>query len=106
MRSLVKFSLLAVAVLPIAASAAEAGDAAKGLAYAEKVCAGCHAVQAGAKVSINLKAPPFALIAHTKLVTNREISVWLQSSHPDMPDLLVPPDTRDDLIAYITSLGE
>lgn len=88
------------------ALAAGPGDPVKGLAYAKDVCAECHAVNAGAKVSPNIKAPAFQAIAHSKLVTTREITAWLQSSHPDMPDLLVPHDKREDVIAYIRSLAE
>jgi hypothetical protein len=32
--------------------------------------------------------------------------VWLQTSHPNMPNLIVPPEDRDDVIAYILSLRD
>ena len=106
MRSLEKLAALFLLLLPPGALAVEPGDPVKGLAYAKDVCADCHAVGAGQKVSPNIKAPPFEAIAHSKLVTMREITAWLQSSHPDMPDLLVPHDKREDVIAYLKSLGE
>jgi hypothetical protein len=31
-------------------------------------------------------------------------SVWLQSSHSAMPNIMVAPADRDDVIAYIMSL--
>ena len=106
MRILGKLAILAFVLSSQTAFAAELGDPVRGLAYAKDVCSECHAVQAGQKVSPNIKAPPFDVIAHSTLVTMREISAWLQSSHPDMPDLLVPHDKREDVIAYLKSLGE
>ena len=95
-----------LALLPAAAAAADAaGDAKAGLAYAEEVCSQCHSVGAGAKISPVIKAPPFQVIASSKLVTSREIEAWLVSSHPDMPDMMVPADKRADILAYLKSLG-
>ena len=90
--------------LALSAFAQEHGDPKAGLAYARQVCADCHAVQAGETVSINIKAPSFATVANSGLVTQREIIGWLVSSHEDMPDLKVPADKRDDVVAYIMSL--
>ena len=81
------------------------GDPAVGLDYAKQKCAECHAITASAKVSPNMKAPPFGVIAKSKMVTTREIVAWLQSSHPDMPDLVLEPKERDDIVAYIKSLA-
>ena len=106
MRSRKMLAALTLMLLSANVMAAEPGDPVKGLAYAKDVCAVCHAVGAGQKVSPNIKAPPFEVIAHSNLVTMREITAWLQSSHPDMPDLLVPRDNREDVIAYLLSLGE
>jgi hypothetical protein len=30
--------------------------------------------------------------------------VWLQTSHPTMPNIKLKPETMDDIIAYILSL--
>lgn len=106
MRSLGKYLTFAIVLLPASGLAAETGDPEKGLSYAKEVCADCHAVLPGQKVSPNIKAPSFGTIAHSKLVTTREIRAWLQSSHPDMPDLVIPPEKREDVIAYLKSLGE
>lgn len=106
MRFPVTLAALTLGLLPPSVLAAEPGDPANGLAYAKEVCASCHAVVAGQKVSPNIKAPPFETIARSDLITKREITVWLMTSHPDMPDLLVPHDTRDDVIAYLLSLGD
>ncbi len=100
--------LIAVASLAaagaVAAEPAKA-DAAAGKVFAQEKCASCHALETGAKVSSNVKAPPFALVATSKLVTSREIDIWLQTAHPDMPDLSVPANKRADVIAFIASLA-
>jgi mono/diheme cytochrome c family protein len=100
-------SILAL-TLSIAASAANAeqlGNAADGLAYARAHCGECHGVEADQEdFSPNIDAPDFAVVANTPGMTERAVSVWLQTSHPTMPNLMIPDDVRDDLIAYIMSL--
>ncbi|MEQ1714886.1 MAG: cytochrome C [Hyphomicrobium sp.] len=81
------------------------GDVLAGKGYAELKCTPCHAIDEATKVSPNIKAPPFKLVATSKMVTAREIDIWLQSAHPDMPDLIVAAEKRADLIAYIESLA-
>jgi hypothetical protein len=34
------------------------------------------------------------------------LTVWFQSPHPNMPNLILEPGTRDDVIAYILSLRD
>ena len=104
MRAYRKYSGLVLGAMLISSPATAEGDPAKGLEYAKKSCANCHAITASAKVSPNMLAPPFGMIAKSKMVTTREIIAWLQSSHPDMPDLVLEPNERDDLVAYIKSL--
>ena len=55
----------------------------------------CHAVQAGEKVSPDPAAPR---VANSSGMTGLALVVWLQSSHPTMPNLMVPPD---NVVAYI-----
>ncbi len=84
--------------------AAELGDPQQGLAYAKKNCAECHAVQIGKEVSPDPKAPSFEAVANSPGMTSRALVVWLQTSHPTMPNLMIPPDERGNLVAYIMSL--
>jgi hypothetical protein len=37
-------------------------------------------------------------------MTARALAVWLQTSHPTMPDFIIPPGDMDNVIAYIMSL--
>ena len=82
------------------------GDVSSGKSYAQSMCASCHSIGKGASVSPNVKAPPFDVVAKSKLVTSREIDIWLQTAHPDMPDLVVPAAKRSDVIAFIESLAD
>lgn len=88
------------------ATAQEAGDTAKGLAYAKKACAECHAVGADDEVSSNPYAPTFKDVANTRGMSGTALVVWLQSPHPSMPMLVVPGEVRNDLIEYILSLKD
>jgi hypothetical protein len=48
--------------------------------------------------------PSFQEIADTQGMSPRALRVWLQTSHPKMPDLIIPADDMDNVIAYIMSL--
>jgi mono/diheme cytochrome c family protein len=99
--------LLSIAIATVLAShvvAQEQGDAKKGEALAVSVCAQCHAVQSGQSHSPNPKAPSFSSVARTRGMTDRTLRVWLQSSHPTMPNFILTTDERNNVIAYILSL--
>jgi mono/diheme cytochrome c family protein len=100
--------LIAVALATAAHSAwaQEFGDAAAGLAYADGVCAECHAVKKGQRVSPHERAPAFELVANTRGMSEMALRVWFQSPHPSMPNLRLTEKQSDDLIAYIMSLKE
>jgi len=104
MRLLPRISLAVLLALPGPALAVELGDATAGHAYATKVCAECHEVEAGNSFSPNPDAPSFQEVADTPGMTARALAVWLQTSHPTMPDLIIPADDKDNVIAYILSL--
>lgn len=105
MRMLVGAVAATLSLACTVADAEEVGDARQGLAYAKTACAECHAVEAGRKLSPDLNAPSFEAVANTAGITARAIVVWLQSSHPTMPNLMINPDDRDNLVAYIMSLS-
>jgi len=73
----------------------------KGLAQLK--CSPCHAID-GKSASPNIKAPPFPLIAKSKMVTAREVDAWLQTAHPDMPSFGLTQEQRGDIVAYFQSL--
>jgi mono/diheme cytochrome c family protein len=83
----------------------QTADAAAGEAYAEKVCAQCHAIHPSG-LSPELTAPPFKGVANTPGMTDTALRVWLRTSHPTMPNIVVEPQDMDNVIAYILSLKE
>lgn len=101
-------ALLLVLVLgfgPPSAEAQQIGNVADGLAYARAHCAECHGVETtGEDFSPNVDAPDFSVVANTPGMTERALLVWLQTSHPTMPNFMIPAEARDDLVAYIMSL--
>ncbi len=96
--------LALVAAGPVVAQSA--GDAKRGLAYAEKTCAECHAVLSSQMTSPRPGLATFKTIANTPGMTATAILVWLQTPHPTMPNLMIATSDRDDVIAYIISLKE
>jgi mono/diheme cytochrome c family protein len=97
---------LAIASLLLvpAAAAQELGNAKLGHEYASQVCVECHDVEAKGEISPNPDAPSFQSVADTRGMTARALAVWMQTSHPTMPNLVIKPDDMDNVIAYIMSL--
>ncbi|HEY7669088.1 MAG TPA: c-type cytochrome [Hyphomicrobium sp.] len=91
-------------LFPIAAAAQELGTPGLGHEYAVRVCAECHDVEAKGEISPNPDAPSFQQVADTPGMSARALAVWMQTSHPTMPDLIIKPEDMDNVIAYIMSL--
>jgi mono/diheme cytochrome c family protein len=104
MRHLHKIAATALMVAAGPALAVELGSELAGSDYAKKVCAECHEVGPYQSFSPNPDAPSFKEIADTQGMSARALGVWLQTSHPTMPDLIIKPDDMDNVIAYILSL--
>ena len=62
-------------------------------------CAPCHGA-----VDAPAGAPAFATIASMPSTTADGLNVFLQAPHATMPNLVLSPSDRSDLIAYILSL--
>lgn len=103
LRSILSATLLAFSLSPVQAE--QLGDISKGQNYARAHCAECHAVeQASDDISPDFAAPRFADVANTPGMTALALAVWLQTSHPTMPNFIIPEAERDNVIAYIMSL--
>ena len=76
----------------------QAGDPAAGQRFAEASCLSCHGSAAAPK------ARAFAAIAAMPSTTARSLEVFLRTSHPPMPNLILSATQRDDVIAYILSV--
>ena len=105
MRVLNTATALALALSCGSVGAAQVGDPQRGLAYAQKNCAECHAVGAGDMFSPTMIAPTFSTIAKTPGINERALIMWFQSSdHATMPNLILAQKDLDDVVAYILSL--
>jgi mono/diheme cytochrome c family protein len=105
-RGIAVAALAAVTVLTLAVSPTTGQDQATrmGRATAELVCAECHAVRRGETKSPHSGAPAFPAIAAVSGMTATALHVALQTSHRNMPNIVLQPDEREDVVAYILSL--
>lgn len=95
--------LAAIALLVSPADAQAQGSVRRGERHAAQTCAECHGIRRG-DVSPNPEAPSFARIAATSGMTAAALTASLSTIHRSMPDLIINPADRADLIAYILSL--
>jgi mono/diheme cytochrome c family protein len=97
--------ILSFAILVTSASAAFAedpGDPQAGFDMAQHVCARCHGISAEA--SPLPQAPRFREVADQKGMTGTALTVWMQTSHPTMPNFVLTKQDTLDVVAYILSL--
>jgi cytochrome c len=78
-------------------------SAAAGHRLAEGWCKECHAIEAAAAGKATA-APAFVDIANRLSTTELSLKVFLRTSHPSMPNLVIAPKQTDDLVNYILSL--
>lgn len=83
---------------------AQDADIAAGKAYATEICAACHAILPGEMLSPRIEAPAFQEVADTPGMTELALAVWLQTSHPTMPNIVLEQDDMRNVIAYIRGL--
>lgn len=89
---------------PTPSLAQDADDVGHGRKIAHTICAACHVVAKGQLVSPNSEAPPFPVLAATPGMTTIALTAALLTSHRQMPNIILQPDERRDVIAYILTL--
>jgi mono/diheme cytochrome c family protein len=97
-------AMLALALAAARGEAQEIGQPARGLALAQRLCTQCHAVEKEQLQSPNENAPRFQVIASVPGMTSIALSAALNTSHRSMPNIMLSPDERADIVAYILSL--
>jgi len=102
MRQLLLSFAIAMAAVSGAVAAEDVGDPQAGFEYAKRVCSVYHGISA--EVSPLPKAPRFREVADTPGVTGTALRVWMETSHPTMPNIIVEKQDRLNVIAYILSL--
>jgi mono/diheme cytochrome c family protein len=99
--------LAPAAILAVASATAHAqdGDIAAGRAFAREACNACHMVEAKPRKPRRIViGPAFRDIANTRGMTATALRVFLTTSHPKMPNLILTPEEIADVAAYILSL--
>jgi mono/diheme cytochrome c family protein len=99
---------LATALAATASSAyAQSGNIAAGHTFAREACNSCHIVEPEARSTRSFViGPAFKDIANTSSTTEMALRVFLTTSHPKMPNLILTPEETADVIAYILSLRD
>ena len=85
-----------------ALAAKDAGDPQAGFEYAKSVCSTCHGISA--EHSPLRKATRFRAVADRPGMTGTALRVWIETSHPTMPNIVVEKQDMLNVIAYILSL--
>jgi hypothetical protein len=85
---------------------AQDGDVAAGHSFAREVCETCLVVQPQEAPRRILIGPAFRDIANTPGMTATALRVFLETWHPKMPNLILAPEEKADVIAYILSLRD
>ena len=99
--------LLAIAAIFLVrlhnAGGTPASNSVAGRKLAEAWCAACHDIDARSGTAHG-SAPDFAAVANLRSTTELSLKVFLQSSHANMPNVMMTPEQRGDLVDYILSL--
>jgi len=86
---------------------AENQGPARGLAFAQAHCAGCHGVTR-LKISPHPEAPTFEEVVNTPGLSSETLEPWLRNSHnfPQIMGFEIEPDQIDDLVAHMMMLRD
>ena len=101
MRRLVLTAVIASVAATLYA-AEEVGDPQAGFDYAKAYCSSCHGISA--EPSPLPKATRFREVADRPGITGTALVVWLQTSHPTMPNIVVEHEDLLNVVAYLLSL--
>jgi mono/diheme cytochrome c family protein len=86
---------------------AQDGDMTVGHIFAREACSACHVVESEQQKPIRVViGPAFRDIANTRGMTTTALRVFLTTSHPKMPNLILTPEEIADVSAYILSLRD
>lgn len=104
-----KYNFRLLAILGLSAVAtpaiAQETDPSLGRHLAETICSECHQIDANSPdPGPRSGAPSFVAISAMPSMTELAIKVFLRSSHPTMPNIVLSPEEIDSLAAYIQGL--
>jgi cytochrome c2 len=100
------YTVTLAAILAATAVNANAQDIAAGHAFAREACYACHVIEPEERPRRLLIGPAFRDIANTSGMTAAALQVFLTTFHPTMPNLILTPEEKADVIVYILSLRD
>ena len=102
-----RFALSALAAALLAPAHAATIDPGPGRHIAETTCSACHDVGAApAPRDSQRQAPSFLAISRMPSTTELSIKVFMRTSHPKMPNIILTRDEIDSIAAYIVGLAK
>jgi mono/diheme cytochrome c family protein len=97
----------AILVMTAVSAHAQDGDISAGHDFAREACNACHVVEAEQRKPRRIViGPAFRDIANTRGMTATALRVFLTTSHPKMPNLILTPEEIADVTSYILSLRD
>jgi mono/diheme cytochrome c family protein len=102
MRPFLMSAVMTALALPSVAAAEQIGDPQAGYDYANRVCSTCHGISA--EPSPIPKATRFREVADRPGMTGTALRVWMETSHPSMPNIIVDKQDMLNVVAYILDL--
>jgi cytochrome c len=97
----------AILFLTVVSAHAQNADVTAGHVFAREACSACHVVEAEQQnPRLVVIGPAFRDIANTRGMTATALRVFLTTSHPKMPNLILTPEEIADAISYILSLRD
>jgi cytochrome c len=96
-------ALSALLFIRLHGASGAAPDSAAGYRLAAAWCKECHSIEA-ATAGVSSGPPDFTAIANRHATTALSLKVFLQTSHPTMPNIILKPAESDSLVNYILSL--
>jgi mono/diheme cytochrome c family protein len=95
-----------VSIAVLLPARAQSADPSLGRHLAETTCITCHQIgSAASPQGAKPVAPSFLDISRMPSTNELAIKVFLRSSHPTMPNILLSPEEIDSVAAYIVGLA-
>ena len=97
---------LVISIALLLPASAQSVDRSMGRHLAETTCSACHQIGlAASPQSPKPVAPSFLDISRMPSTNELAIKVFLRSSHPTMPNIILSPEEIDSVAAYIVGLA-
>jgi mono/diheme cytochrome c family protein len=97
--SALSLALLMTLVAAGARGQEDVGDPKAGFVVANEICASCHAITREQGMLPVLEGPRFDDVADTPGMTATALFVWMRTSHPTMPNMILKPEDLRNVVA-------